>query len=75
MAGGSVARRAALGGSLRYELATRAPLAWYRFAEQDGYTTIEDSSGNGYDGALQGTPTQAADPIVAEGGRSVLFGG
>lgn len=75
MAGGQPAVAIALGGSLRYAYASRAPLTWYRFAEQDGYTTVEDSSGHGYDGALQGTPTQAEAPLVAEGGRSVLFGG
>lgn len=65
----------ALGGSFRYEIASRSPVAWYRFAEQSGYTTIEDSSGNVRDGSLVGSVTQAGDPFVAEGGRTALFHG
>ena len=75
MAAGIPSVRLALGGSFRHEVASRSPLAWYRFAEQSGYTTIEDSSGQAHDGTLTGSVTQAVVPHVAEGGRAALFHG
>ena len=75
MAAGMPSVRLALGGSYRHEVISRSPLAWYRFAEQSGYTTVEDSSGNVHDGTLTGSVTQAIDPFVAEGGRAALFHG
>lgn len=75
MAAGIPSVRMALGGSFRHEVASRSPLAWYRFAEQSGYATIEDSSGQAHDGTLTGSVTQAVVPHVAEGGRAALFHG
>lgn len=65
----------ALGGSFRHEIIARDPVAWYRFAEQSGHTTIEDSSGALRDGTLAGSVAQAQAPYVAEGGRAALFHG
>ncbi len=52
------------------------PRVWYRFDENAG-TILYDSSGNGHDGEIFGTPTgfRAAGPIAADGSTALTFDG
>ncbi len=65
----------ALGGSFRSLVVSANPTAWWRFAEQSGYGTAVDSSGNGFSGINAGGVTTAEVATTPEGGYSYKFDG